>query len=112
MNVIGIDDLTITVGVIVVICGMIVTLWSAIKAVREMTRPAKDLVGRVDRIEELLAVDKQRLDDQEEAQKLLLRGMLVLVEHETTGNHSSDLGLLKNDISSYLISRTTSRHTL
>lgn len=105
MNVIGIDDLTVTVGVIVVVAGMLVTLWQAVKAVREMTQPAKDLVSRVDRIEEHLASDKERLDDQEEAQKLLLRGMLVLVEHETTGNHTSDLALLKNDISNYLINR-------
>ncbi len=105
MNVIGVDDLTVTVGVIVVVAGMLVTLWQAIKAVREMTQPAKDLVSRVDQIEEHLANDKERLDDQEEAQKLLLRGMLALVEHEITGNHTSDFPLLKNDISNYLINR-------
>jgi uncharacterized membrane-anchored protein len=105
MNVIGVDDLTVTVGVIVIVAGMLVTLWQAIKAVREMTQPAKDLVSRVDRIEEHLASDKERLDEQEEAQKLLLRGMLMLAEHEITGNHTSDFALLKSDISNYLINR-------
>ena len=107
MNIIGIDDLTVTIGVIVFICGLIVTLWQAIKAIREMTQPAKDLVSRVDAIEEHLATDKRRLDDQEEGQKLLLRGMLVLVEHGSsdTGKSAADLNLLKNDISNYLINR-------
>lgn len=105
MNVIGVDDLTVTLGVILVVCGMLVTLWQAIKAVKEMTKPAKDLVLRVDQIEEHLANDKRRLDDQEEAQKLLLRGMLVLIKHETTGNHVSDLKLLESDISTYLINK-------
>lgn len=109
MNVIGIDDLTITVGVIVALCALIVTLWSAIKAIREMTQPAKDLVHRVDAIEEHLANDKRRLDDQEEAQKLLLRGMLVLIDHQTAGpgnvEAKSGLTSLKSDISNYLINR-------
>lgn len=105
MNAIGINDLTVTVGVVIFVCGLIVTLWQAIKAIREMTRPAKDLVTRVDTVERLLANDKKRLDDSEEAQKLLLRGMLVIVEHETTGNHTGDLNLLKSDISTYLINR-------
>lgn len=104
-NAIGINDLTVTIGVVIFVCGLIVTLWQAIKAIREMTRPAKDLVTRVDTIERLLANDKKRLDDSEEAQKLLLRGMLVIVEHETTGNHTGDLNLLKSDISTYLINR-------
>lgn len=105
MNVIGVDDLTVTLGVILVVCGMLVTLWQAIKAVKEMTRPAKDLVSRVDQMEGHLANDKERLDDQEEAQKLLLRGLLVLIKHETTGNQTSDLKLLESDISTYLINK-------
>lgn len=105
VNIVGVDDLTIAVGVIVVACSMLVALWQAVKAVKEMTQPAKDLMQRVDRIEEHLDNDKRRLDDQEQAQKLLLRGMLVLVEHETTGNHTADLNLLKSDISGYLINR-------
>ena len=107
MNVIGVDDLTITVGVIVALCALIVTLWNAIKAIKEMTKPAKDLVSRVDAIEEHLANDKRRLDEQEEAQKLLLRAMLVLIEYESTGETSEKEALtaVKTDISNYLINR-------
>lgn len=107
MEVIGIDDLTITVGVLVALGALIVTLWNAIKAIKEMTKPAKDLVSRVDRIEEHLATDKKRLDEQEEAQKLLLRGMLMLIEYEITGGNADkqSLATLKNDISNYLINR-------
>ena len=107
MNVIGVDDLTITVGVIVALCALIVTLWNAIKAIKEMTKPAKDLVSRVDAIEEHLANDKRRLDEQEEAQKLLLRAMLVLIEYESTGGASEKEALtaVKTDISNYLINR-------
>lgn len=107
MNVIGVDDLTITVGVIVALCALIVTLWNAIKAIKEMAKPAKDLVSRVDAIEEHLANDKRRLDEQEEAQKLLLRAMLVLIEYESTGGTSEKEALtaVKTDISNYLINR-------
>lgn len=102
---IGVNEFMIAIGVLIFLCGLVVTLWQAIKAIKEMTKPTKDLFSRVDNIERLLANDKKRLDDSEEAQKLLLRGMLVIVEHETTGNHTADLGLLKNDISTYLINR-------
>ena len=105
MNVIGIEDLTITVGVVVALCALIVTLWNAVKAIKEMTQPAKNLADRVDRIEDLLANDKKRLDDQEEAQKLLLRSMLALIEHQLTGNGEKSLKELKTDISTYLINR-------
>ncbi len=105
MNVIGIEDLTVTVGVIVALCALIVTLWNAIKAIKEMAKPAKDLVSRVDAIEEHLSNDKRRLDEQEEAQKLLLRAMLVLIEYETTGGTSEKeaLAAVKTDITNYLI---------
>ena len=104
---IGINELAVTVGVIVIVCGMVVTLWSAIKAIREMTKPAKDLVARVDSIEEKLARDKARLDEQEQAQKLLLRSMLFLIEHEASGGGANVEGFkdLKDDISNFLINR-------
>jgi len=105
MTTIGLDDLSITVGVIIAMSALIATLWNAIKAIKEMTKPAKDLAGRVDEIEGHLANDKRRLDEQEEAQKLLLRSMLALLEHEISGNGKEQFKALKNDISTYLINR-------
>lgn len=105
VNVIGLEDIAVTVGVVIVVCGLIVTLWNAIKAIKEMTKPAKDLVNRVDKIESMLANDKKRLDSQEVAQKLLLRGMMLLIEHEVNEGSDSALAILKDDISSYLINR-------
>lgn len=108
MNVIGIDDLTITVGVLIALAALIVSLWNAIKAIREMTKPAKELVVRVEALEQYAANDRKRLDEQEEAQKLLLRAMLALVEYEVSGHNVVDkeiLSSLKTDISNYLINR-------
>lgn len=105
INVIGLNDLTVTVGVIVAIAALIATLWNAIKAIREMTQPAKDLVSRVDKLEVQQAKNMERLDEQEEGQKLLLRSMLVILEYDVSGGHADKetLTLLKTDITNYLI---------
>lgn len=54
---------------------------------------------------EYLAKDKQRLDDVEDSNRLIMRGLMQLMTHELDGNHVDKLKSARDDINDYLISR-------
>lgn len=54
---------------------------------------------------EYLAKDKQRLDDMEDSNKLIMRGLMQLMTHEIDGNHVDQLQKVRDDMNRYLIDR-------
>ena len=91
--------------VLIGVCTFIVLLGNVVKTVREWTRPAVDLGERLDAHDTMLSRDKQRLDELEESNRLLLRAISQLIEHEVTGNHDAELRAVKDDINRFLINR-------
>jgi len=81
------------------------TLWAGIKNIREARKPTDDLRATVEAHSAMLAKDKARLDDGDEMQRLLLRAISQLIEHEVTGNHDEQLRQVQQDINTYLINR-------
>ncbi|MBR1445457.1 MAG: hypothetical protein IJ586_00010 [Alloprevotella sp.] len=81
------------------------TLWTGWKNVREARKPQDDLRAMVESHGKMLAKDKERLDDLEESNRLVLRAISQLIEHELTGNHNKQLTEVKDDINDYLINR-------
>lgn len=104
------------VAVILVLVGAYNTIMSAIKTHREEKRlresPVNQLEKRVDRHDELLAKDKDRLDaldmrmqDMGEQSTIMLRGVRALLSHEVNGNSTDKLESSMNEIDEYLIRR-------
>lgn len=81
------------------------TIWSGIKNYREARKPQNDLRATVEAHGKMLAKDKERLDELEESNRLLLRAISQLIEHELTGNHDDQLVSVKDDINKFLINR-------
>lgn len=104
------------VAVILVLLGAYNTIMSAIKTHREEKRlrdsPIVKLQERVDRHDELLQKDKDRLDametrmkDMGEQSTIMLRGVRALLSHEINGNSTDKLEKSMSEIDDYLIGR-------
>lgn len=91
--------------VLIGLCTFVVLLGNVVRTVREWTRPATDVGARLDAHDELLDKDNRRLGELEESNRLLLRAISQLIEHELTGNHNDQLKSVKDDINKYLINR-------
>lgn len=81
------------------------TLWTGIKNYREAKKPQDDLKSQIKNQAAMLNRDNNRLRELEECNKLLLRGLGMLLEHEISGNHVEQLTLVKNEINEFLINR-------
>lgn len=83
--------------------GFIVLIYNAVKAIKALTQPMKEISGRLDRVEEKLENDWSALQHQGELYKLLLKGVRQLIIHEIDGNDVKNLENLKERIDEYLI---------
>lgn len=103
-------------ALVLVLVGAYNTIMSAIKNRREEKKlrdsPVAKLTERVDRHDELLARDKDRLDAMEDRitdmgrqSTIMLRGVRALLSHEVNGNSTDKLKSSMTEIDDYLINR-------
>ena len=71
----------------------------------EIRKPSEDLKQKVESHEEKLNKDKQRLDDIEQSNKLILNSMLVIINHEITGNGIENMKKARDELQEYLINK-------
>lgn len=104
------------VALILLLIGAYNVVMTAIKTHREEKRlrdsPFVKLTERVDRHDELLAKDKDRLDrvegridDMGHQSTIMLRGVRALLSHEINGNSDEKLKASATEIDDYLMSR-------
>lgn len=131
----GIDftQLEMFFGVIIAILAVAATCWGGVRAIKEALSPlsntiritretadkvktlekdisdikdeVKDHAGYLDKDKKELERDQKRIDDLEKSNRLVLRGISQLIEHELSGNHTEELRKTHNDIDDYLINR-------
>ena len=103
-------------AMVLVLVGAYNVIMSAVKTRREEKRlrdsPVTKLTERVDRHDELLARDKDRLDGMEDRitdmgrqSTIMLRGVRALLSHEVNGNSTDKLKSSMTEIDDYLINR-------
>lgn len=118
------EHLLAVAGAIALICscltGVILLIHWIYRAVTAgkgyITKDVKELEGKVvemsekcdehcEHVDDCLDRDLKRLNQQDVAINLLLRGMLQLMTHELDGNHVDKLEAARDDIQNYLIER-------
>ena len=99
------DSIATFVIVLLALAGAINVIGGAAKQLKALASPVTNASERLDAVESHLDNDNKRLNSLEESNKLLLRAMGALIEHETSGNHTDKLLELQNDIHNYLINR-------
>ena len=91
-------EFAITSGQLMWLCTLIAGLWSVIKIIKEIRKPNDDLKKTVARHSELL-------DEHEESNHMILKCLLVIINHEITGNGIETMKEARDDLQKYLVDK-------
>lgn len=98
-------EFAITSGQFMWLCTLIAGLWSVIKIIKEIRKPNDDLKKTVARHSELLDNDNKRLKEHEESNHMILKCLLVIINHEITGNGIETMKEARDDLQKYLVDK-------
>ena len=91
--------------VLMALLAFIVLIWNAVKAIREMRKPADDLQSWRRDVDQKLNKDNDRLNDLEKSDRVILRGINAMLSHEINGNSTEKLVESQREITNFLIDR-------
>ena len=80
-------------------------VWGFLKIVKEMRQPNEDKTKMLLEHEKKLKNNDDRLKEVESRDKLILQSLLVIINHDITGNGIEQLKEARNDIQDYLINK-------
>ena len=98
-------EFTITSEQILQVCGFIVSIWGVVKIYKELKKPNDDKTKMLLEHDNQLKVDDERLKEIEATDKLILQSLLVIINHDITGNGIDQLKNTRDEIQEYLINR-------
>lgn len=96
-------EFSISLGEILWICSFIAAVWGVWKIVKELKKPNDDLKATVQQHTEALDKDNKRLSDIESSDRMILRCMLVIINHDITGNGIENLKTTRDELQDFLI---------
>ena len=85
--------------------GFVTSVWAVWKIVAEIKKPGDDLKTTVDKHEELLKKDDKRMKEVEDSNKMILQCLLVIINHDITGNGIDKMKAARDELQEYLINR-------
>ena len=97
--------ITITTEQILWLCGLISALWGVWKIVKELKKPNDNLRLTVDKHEKLLNSDDKRLRSIEDSNKMILQSLLVIINHDITGNGIEKKKEAREELQEFLINK-------
>ena len=83
----------------------IILLANAIKALKDWRKPHDDRESWRRDVDDKLNRDNKRLNDLEEGNRVICRGILAMLSHEINGNSNDKLLASQQEITNYLIER-------
>ena len=83
----------------------IVALSKAWDVIIKKAKPHRDTEKRLDTIEQFIANDKKRLDEQDKANAVIFRALYAQINHELSGNGDDILRKSRDEIQNYLTDR-------
>ena len=98
-------DFTITSNQILAFCALLTAIWGVWKIVKEMKKPNDDLKEKVSEHDMLLDNDDKRLASIEESNKMTLQCLLVIINHEITGNGIEKMKAARDELQEFLINK-------
>lgn len=91
--------------VLLAVLAFIILLANAIKALKEWRKPHDDRESWRRDVDDKLNRDNKRLNDLEEGNRVICRGILAMLSHEINGNSNDKLLASQQEITNYLIER-------
>ena len=98
-------NFTITSAQSLAFCAFVTTLWGVWKIVKEIKKPNDDLKNTVARHDKLLDNDDKRLKEIENSNRMILQCLLVIINHDITGNGIEKMKTARDELQEYLINR-------
>lgn len=98
-------NFTITSAQILAFCAFVTALWGVWKIVKELRKPNDDLKNTVARHDLLLDNDNKRLKEIEDSNRMILQCLLVIINHDITGNGIEKMKTARDELQEYLINR-------
>ena len=98
-------NFTITTDQIIWFCTFIGLLWGLWKIVKEAKKPNDEMRAKVESHDKILADDNKRLAEMETSNQMILQCMLVIINHEITGNGIDKMKQARDELQEYLIKR-------
>ena len=98
-------DFTITSAQILAFCAFVTALWGVWKIVKELKKPNDDLKNKVAQHDLLLDNDNKRLKDIEDSNRMILQCLLVIINHDITGNGIEKMKSARDELQEYLINK-------
>lgn len=96
---------TITSDQILGLCGLITALYGIYKIIKEIKKPNEDLKAEVENHGKMLQADNERLKDVEVSNKMILQCLLVIINHDITGNGIDKMKEARDELQDYLINK-------
>lgn len=98
-------NFTIASTQIIGFCALVTALWGIWKIVKEIKKPNDDLKVQVAKHDQLLDSDNKRLRTIEESNRMTLQCLLVIINHEITGDGIEKMKTARDELQDYLINK-------
>lgn len=98
-------EFVITSNQIMGFCALVASLWGLWKIVKEWKKPSDDLKSTVDKHDALLDNDNKRLKEIEDSNRMILQCLLVLINHDITGNGIEKMKGIREELEAFLINK-------
>lgn len=86
-------------------CGLVTAIYGVYKIVKELKKPSSDIKKKVEEHERILTSDDDRLKDIEESNKMMLQSLLVIINHNITGNGVERMKEIRDQLQEFLINK-------
>lgn len=97
--------ISISIEQILGFCGLVTALWGVWKIIKEIKKPSEDLLAKVQLHDELLKKDNERLKEVETSNKMILQCLLIIINHDITGNGIEKMKETRDELQEYLINK-------
>ena len=98
-------EFVITSEQILWFCGFLTAVWGVVKIVKELKKPGDDLKATVEAHEEKLNSDNERLKNLEDSNKMILQCLLIIINHDISGNGIDKMKEVRDELQEFLINK-------
>ena len=98
-------DFVITSEQILALCALVTALWGVWKIIKELKKPNANLKETVAKHDMLLDNDNRRLKAIEDSNKMILQSLLVIINHDITGNGIEKMKEAREELQEFLINK-------
>jgi hypothetical protein len=98
-------EFTITSEQIMGLCALATALFGVWKIIKEVKKPSDELKAEVEQHDRLLKDDNERLKDLELSNKMILQCLLVIINHDITGNGIDKMKVARDELQEFLINK-------